>query len=84
MEADFVIVGAGSAGCAMAYRLAEAAYAAPFDYLAMIMAIVWGVTIFDTWPDMLSWAGIMLILSAGLYLLWRETVKARMAGRRMP
>ncbi|MDP5348244.1 MAG: FAD-dependent oxidoreductase, partial [Paracoccaceae bacterium] len=24
MEADFVIVGAGSAGCAMAYRLAEA------------------------------------------------------------
>jgi choline dehydrogenase len=24
MEADYVIVGAGSAGCAMAYRLAEA------------------------------------------------------------
>ena len=24
MEADFVIVGAGSAGCAMAYRLGEA------------------------------------------------------------
>lgn len=67
-----------------AYRLAEAAYAAPFDYLAMIMAIIWGVTIFDTWPDLLSWAGITLILGAGLYLLWRETAKARMAGRRMP
>jgi choline dehydrogenase len=24
MQADYVIVGAGSAGCAMAYRLAEA------------------------------------------------------------
>ena len=24
MEADYVIVGAGSAGCAMAYRLSEA------------------------------------------------------------
>lgn len=67
-----------------AYRLAEAAYAAPFDYLAMIMAIIWGVTVFDTWPDLLSWAGIALILGSGLFLLWRETVRARMAGRQMP
>ena len=67
-----------------AYRLAEAAYAAPFDYLAMIMAIIWGITVFDTWPDWLSWAGMALILGSGLFLLWRETVKARMAGRQAP
>lgn len=58
-----------------AYRLSEAAYAAPFEYVAMIMAIFWGVTIFDTWPDAWSWAGIVLILGAGLFLLWRETIK---------
>jgi drug/metabolite transporter (DMT)-like permease len=67
-----------------AYRLAEAAYAAPFDYLAMIMAIIWGITVFDTWPDWLSWAGMALILGSGLFLLWRETVKARMARRQAP
>ena len=60
-----------------AYRLSEAAYAAPFEYLAMIMAIFWGVTVFGTWPDRLSWAGIVLILGSGLFLLWRETVKRR-------
>lgn len=63
-----------------AYRLSEAAYAAPFEYVAMLMAIFWGVTIFDTWPDLWSWAGIALILGAGLFLLWRETVKRGEAG----
>lgn len=67
-----------------AYRLAEAAYAAPFDYLAMIMAIIWGITVFNTWPDLLSWMGIALILGAGLFLLWRETLKAQRSGQEAP
>ena len=73
---------AGGYFIGQAYRLSEAAYAAPFEYLAMIMAIFWGVTIFGTWPDALSWTGIALILGSGLYLLWRETVKSRVATRR--
>lgn len=67
-----------------AFRLSEAAYAAPFEYLAMFMAIFWGVMVFDTWPDAPSWAGIALILASGLYLLWRETITTRVTGRRMP
>ncbi len=58
-----------------AYRLSEAAFAAPFEYVAMPMAIVWGVTVFGTWPDRTAWLGIALILGSGLYLLWRESAK---------
>ncbi len=63
-----------------AYRLSEAAFAAPFEYVSMPMAIMWGVTVFGTWPDSIAWAGIALILGGGLYLVWRESRKGRVAG----
>lgn len=60
-----------------AYRLSEAAFAAPFEYVSMVLAIFWGVTVFGTWPDATVWIGITLILGSGLYLLWREVVNQR-------
>jgi drug/metabolite transporter (DMT)-like permease len=41
------------------------------------MAIFWGVVVFGTWPDATAWAGIALICGAGLYTLWRETVRRK-------
>ncbi|HAW48929.1 MAG TPA: EamA family transporter [Roseovarius sp.] len=67
-----------------AYRLSEAAFAAPFEYVAMPMAIFWGVTVFGTWPDATAWIGIALIVGSGLYLLWRETVRDAQVARRAP
>ena len=67
-----------------AYRLSEAAYAAPFEYVSMPIAIIWGVTVFGTWPDPSAWIGIALILGGGLYLVWRETRKARPVATDMP
>ena len=58
-----------------AYRLSEAAFAAPFEYVAMPMAIMWGVTVFGTWPVPTAWIGIVLILASGLFLLWRESAR---------
>jgi len=58
-----------------AYRLSEAAFAAPFEYASMPLAIMWGVTVFGTWPDATAWIGIALIVGSGLYLLWRESLK---------
>ncbi|MEZ5885962.1 MAG: DMT family transporter [Paracoccaceae bacterium] len=57
-----------------AYRLAEAALVAPFEYLGMPLAIIAGVVVFGTWPDTIAWIGIALIGGAGLYVLWRETL----------
>ncbi|WP_284164089.1 DMT family transporter [Frigidibacter sp. SD6-1] len=68
-------VGIGGLMMSQAYRTTEAALVAPFEYAGMPMAILWGVLFFGTWPDMTAWAGIALICGAGLYTLWRETVR---------
>ena len=61
-----------------AYRIAEASFAAPFEYVSIPLAIVWGAIFFGTWPDNWSWLGMSLILGSGLYLLWREAQIGRM------
>jgi len=58
--------------------MCEAALVAPLEYVAMPMAIFWGVFVFGDWPDTWSWAGILLIIGAGIYMIWRET---RIRGR---
>jgi drug/metabolite transporter (DMT)-like permease len=65
-----------------AYRMAEAALVAPFEYVAMPMAVFWSVLIWRDWPDTLSWLGIAMIASAGLYVFYRETFIGRAARRK--
>lgn len=56
-----------------AYRLCEAGLAAPFEYVALPLAILFGVVVFDEWPDLTSWLGVFLILCGGLYMFFRES-----------
>jgi len=55
-----------------AYRVAEANKIAPFEYINMPLAIVWGILIWGHWPDLPAWLGIMLIFGTGLYVVFRE------------
>lgn len=55
-----------------AYRMAEAALAAPFEYTALPLAMVWGVVFFAEWPSNITFIGSGLILVSGLYTLYRE------------
>ena len=59
---------------AQAYKKAEAALVAPFEYASMPIAVMWGYVVFGQLPDLVSWIGIALICGAGLYVFWRETV----------
>lgn len=72
-----VAVGVGGLMMSQAYRTTEAALVAPFEYVGMPMAIFWGVVVFGTFPDATAWAGIALICGAGLYTLWRETIRKK-------
>ena len=57
-----------------AYRISEAAVVAPFEYIALPIAIFWGVIVFGEYPDKTTLLGIALILGSGLYIIWRETI----------
>ena len=70
-------VGIGGMMVTQAYRTTEAGLIAPFEYVGMPLAIFWGLVVFGTFPDAVSWVGIALICGSGLYVIWRETVLRR-------
>ncbi len=67
-----------------AYRMAEAGLAAPFEYVAMPLAIFWGVVVFGEWPDRVAWIGISLIIGGGLYAFLRELMQGRIVSASNP
>ena len=67
-----LILVAGAWLISRAYSVSEAALVAPFEYVAMPLAIFWGYVVFGEWPDSNAWTGIALIVGAGLFLMWRE------------
>jgi drug/metabolite transporter (DMT)-like permease len=64
-----------------ALRYAPPATLAPLHYLEIVTAVVFGWAFFGDWPNPLSWAGIAVIVAAGLYIIARERVLARQAPR---
>jgi drug/metabolite transporter (DMT)-like permease len=67
-----------------AYRLCEAGLVAPFEYIAMPMAVLWGVMVFNEWPDPQVWLGSGLIIGSGFVSVWRETRNQLPASRPRP
>lgn len=71
--ASGLAVSVGGLLMAHAYRTLEAASVAPFEYAAIPMAILWGATIFGTYPDGIAVLGMAMIVGSGLYTVWRES-----------
>ena len=72
-----VINGIGGYLMSQAYRISRPSVIAPFEYVALPMAVIWGVVFFGDWPDLVTYGGMALICGSGLYVLHRETVVAR-------
>ncbi len=72
----FLLIGCASVAGGMliseAYRKSDAAFVAPFEYISLPLAIFWGVTVFDEFPDTIAMLGMVLIIGSGLYMVWRE------------
>jgi len=56
-----------------AFRQAPTAVVAPFDYTAMVWAVILGFLVFDSMPSFQVLCGAGIIGCAGLFILYRET-----------
>ncbi len=54
------------------YRLAPASVVAPFDYSAIIFAFLLGYAMFGEVPTGVVVIGAIIVVAAGLFVLWRE------------
>ena len=81
----FVGLGVNSAAIgyclSQAYRVADAATVAPYEYVGLPLAVFWGWLIFTELPQWEVWVGITLILGSGLFVFLRERQKARAIAR---
>ncbi len=64
-----------------AYRIADAATVAPFEYAGLPLAVFWGWAIWGDLPAWEVWLGMALIMGAGLFVFLREQQKARRIAR---
>ena len=58
-----------------AYRIGSPQSNAPFEYVLLIYSLFTGYFIFDEIPDNLSLFGMVLIISSGVYIFIRESIK---------
>lgn len=58
-----------------AFRLAPPSVVGPFDYSAMVWALLIGWFVFASFPTAQALAGAAVICAAGLFILWREAIR---------
>ena len=78
--ASVIISFAGSIAIALvitAYRVAEPSLIAPFEYLALLLALLVGYFVFDEAVGLYSLLGMGLIVASGAYIFWREGVRKK-------
>ena len=67
------LVWAGGMYClARAYSVALASVVAPFEYVALPISALWGFVIWQEIPTLTTWAGAVVTLLSGMYILYRE------------
>lgn len=62
----------------LAYRHADASLLAPFSYIQLLWASLFGLVIFAVLPDFWTLVGAVVIAGSGLYTAHRERVRAKL------
>jgi drug/metabolite transporter (DMT)-like permease len=72
-----LVGGVGQIAMTRSLTLAPVAVVVPMDYSGLIWATLFGYLLFDTLPSTSTWLGAPIIIGSGLYIVWREHVRAR-------
>ena len=56
----------------MVMRVGDIGFVAPFRYMALLWAILFGWVMFGSLPDGLTLIGAGIVVATGIYTLWRE------------
>ena len=59
------------------YRMGETTLVAPFEYGAIVYSTLLGAVLWGEVPDPVGFVGIGIIVTAGLYIWWRESGRLR-------
>ena len=59
-----------------ALRLAPVSVVIPMDYSSLLWSVAFGWWVFGTLPAPSTWFGAPIIIASGLFIAWREHVKA--------
>jgi len=70
-----VFLSAGYYSVIAAMRQGEMSVVAPFRYVGLLWALLIGFVIWGDIPNALAWAGIALLIGAGLYMLRQQRTK---------
>ncbi len=61
----------------LAYRYAPVSLLAPFTFLHMVLAVIFGLIFFGNFPDALTLTGAAVVAGAGIYVFRRESLLRR-------
>ena len=67
-----------------AFRLGPAAVISPFEYSALIWATLIGYLVWGELPDAYTIVGAVIVISSGLYIIYREAITVGRASPRLP
>lgn len=56
----------------IAFSMAPASILAPFQYIEIVSATIFGLLLFGEFPDLTKWVGILIIIGSGIYIFVRE------------
>ncbi|AYJ87253.1 DMT family transporter [Sphingomonas paeninsulae] len=80
-----LLIGMGVAGSfgqialTFSLRFAPVSVIAPVDYASLFWTTALGAALFSEWPTPWMWLGAPIIISSGLYIVWREHKLHRIA-----
>ncbi|OYY89787.1 MAG: EamA family transporter [Sphingomonas sp. 28-66-16] len=60
-----------------ALKLAPVSLVVPMDYTGLVWATLFGYLAFGVLPSWATWAGAPFVIASGLYIVWREQLRAR-------